>query len=105
MNCKKVLQLCTNLKIQKLVQSLQRKIKRGHARVKMSEFVKNEDGTPKVIIEKRSKRGIWYKSQFSFFIVLVQKRKPPYYQSGFFYSFLYIWVRYALIDNNILFIN
>ena len=37
------------------MQSLQRQIKRGHARVKMS-------GTPKVIIEKRSKRGIWYKS-------------------------------------------
>ena len=44
------------------MQSLQRQIKKGHARVKMSEFVKNEDGTPKVIIEKRSKRGIWYKS-------------------------------------------
>ena len=44
------------------MQSLQRQIKRGHVRVKMSEFVKNEDGTPKVIIEKRSKRGIRHKS-------------------------------------------
>jgi len=44
------------------MQSLQRKIKRGHARVKESEFVKNEDGTPKVILEKRSKIGIWYRS-------------------------------------------
>ena len=33
------------------MQSLQRQIKRGRARVKMSEFVKNEDGTQKVIIE------------------------------------------------------
>lgn len=44
------------------MQSLQRQIKRGHARVKESEFVKNEDGTSKVILEKRSKRGIWYKN-------------------------------------------
>ena len=44
------------------MQSLQRQIKRGRAKVKVSEFVKNEDGTPKVIIEKRSERGIWYKS-------------------------------------------
>ena len=36
------------------MQSLQRQIKRGHTRVKMSEFVKNEDGTPKIILEKRS---------------------------------------------------
>ena len=42
------------------MQSLQRQIKRGHARLKKSEFVKNEDGTPKEILEKRSKRGIWY---------------------------------------------
>ena len=42
--------------------SLQRQIKRGHVRLKTSEFAKNEDGTPKVILEKRSKRGIWYKS-------------------------------------------
>ena len=44
------------------MQSLQRQIKRGHARVSTSEFVKNQDGTPKVILEKRSKRGKWYKS-------------------------------------------
>jgi hypothetical protein len=44
------------------MQSLQRQIKRGHARLKESLFVKNEDGTPKVILEKRSKRGIWYKA-------------------------------------------
>lgn len=44
------------------MQSLQIQIKRGHARLKTSEFVKNEDGTPKIILDKKSKRGIWYKS-------------------------------------------
>ena len=42
------------------MQSLQRQIKRGHARLKKSKFVKNEYGTPKVILEKRIKIGIWY---------------------------------------------
>ena len=44
------------------MQSLQRQIKRGHVRVKMSEFVKNEDGSAKLIVEKRTKRGKWIKS-------------------------------------------
>jgi hypothetical protein len=42
------------------MQSLQRQIKRGLARFKTSEFVKNPDGTPKILIEKKSKRGRWY---------------------------------------------
>ena len=62
MNIKKALYLCVNYKNIEIMQSWQRQIKRGRAKVKESEFVKNEDGTPKVIIEKRSKRGIWYKS-------------------------------------------
>ena len=40
------------------MQSLQRQIKRGHVRVKMSEFVKNEDGTQKVIIEKIERENL-----------------------------------------------
>jgi hypothetical protein len=44
------------------MQSLNRQIKRGHARLKESSFVKNEDGTPKIILEKKSKRGRWYKN-------------------------------------------
>jgi hypothetical protein len=42
------------------MQSLQRQLKRGHARLKESSFVKNEDGTPKILLEKRTKRGRWY---------------------------------------------
>lgn len=41
------------------MQSLARKIKRGHARLKESPFVKNEDGTPKMQLERKSKRGHW----------------------------------------------
>ena len=44
------------------MQSLQRQIKRGHAKISFSEFIKNPDGTPKMIIEKKSKRGRWYKN-------------------------------------------
>jgi hypothetical protein len=40
-------------------QSFDRKVKRGHVRINVSEFIKNPDGTPKVIIERRSTRGRW----------------------------------------------
>jgi len=44
------------------MQSLQRQIKRGHAKVSLSDFIKNEDGSAKLIVEKRTKRGKWIKS-------------------------------------------
>ena len=44
------------------MQSLQRQIKRGHARLSESPFVKNQDGTPKIILEKKTKRGRWVKN-------------------------------------------
>jgi hypothetical protein len=40
-------------------QSFGRKIKRGHVRTKLSDFAVNLDGTPKLIIERRTKRGRW----------------------------------------------
>lgn len=42
------------------MQSLNRQIKKGNAKLKQSSFVKNQDGTPKIILEKKSKRGRWY---------------------------------------------
>ena len=60
--CKKSVNLCTKLLKLNIMQSLQRQIKRGHARLTESLFIKNEDGSPKIILEKRSKRGKWYKS-------------------------------------------
>ena len=44
------------------MQSLQRRIKKGHARLSESPFVKNEDGSPKIMIEKKTKRGRWVKN-------------------------------------------
>ena len=41
------------------MKSLQRRIKRGHLRLFYSNFIKNEDGTKKIITEKRTKRGRW----------------------------------------------
>ena len=41
------------------MKSLQRRIKRGHARLIESTFVKNEDGSNKIIIQNRTKRGRW----------------------------------------------
>jgi len=40
-------------------QSFTRKIKRGIIRTKFSEFLTNPDGTPKMIIERKSKRCRW----------------------------------------------
>lgn len=42
------------------MQSLQRRIKRGHARLTEQKFVTNSDGSPKILLEKRTKRGVWY---------------------------------------------
>ena len=41
------------------MKSLQRRIKRGHARLLEYNFIKNEDGSNKIIIQKRTKRGYW----------------------------------------------
>jgi len=51
------LYLTLNIKIMK---SLQRRIKRGHAVQFFSDFIKNADGTPKLIsLKTRTKRGKW----------------------------------------------
>ena len=41
------------------MRSLQRRIARGHARLLESKFIKNEDGSNKITIQKRTKRGRW----------------------------------------------
>jgi hypothetical protein len=41
------------------MKSLQRRINRGHARLIESSFVKNEDGSNKITIQKKTKRGRW----------------------------------------------
>lgn len=41
------------------MKSLQRRIKRGHAKIIVSQFIKNHDGSDKLIIQKRTKRGRW----------------------------------------------
>lgn len=38
---------------------LERRVKRGKARIFISEFVKNNDGTKKVIFERKTRRGKW----------------------------------------------
>ena len=42
-----------------MAQSIFRQVKRGHVRFKESQFVKNLDGTPKLIKERRTSRGKW----------------------------------------------
>ena len=41
------------------MKSLQRRIKRGKARLIKSDFVKNEDGTDKVILKRKTTKGRW----------------------------------------------
>jgi len=43
---------------------LHRKIKRNKARVVKSEFVKNQDGTPALILQRKSTRGRWINVNF-----------------------------------------
>lgn len=43
------------------MKSLERKIKRGKVRFFELEFVKNDDGTKKVIFERKTNRGKWVK--------------------------------------------
>lgn len=40
-------------------QSDNRKIKRGRLRFSLSQFIKNFDGSPKIIREIKTKRGKW----------------------------------------------
>jgi hypothetical protein len=41
------------------MERLFRKIRRGKVRVKKSEYAKNPDGTPVVILERKTTRGKW----------------------------------------------
>jgi hypothetical protein len=41
------------------MRSLQRRLKRGHARLVELPFIKNEDGSNKIIVQKKTKRGRW----------------------------------------------
>lgn len=40
-------------------QSLNRQVKRGHVRFIEHPFVKNEDGSSKIIKQVKTKRGFW----------------------------------------------
>lgn len=44
-------------------QSTDRKIKRGHLRFMMLPFVKNSDGTNKVVMQRKTTRGKWLSFQ------------------------------------------
>ena len=41
------------------MKSLQRRIKRGHVRLVELPFIKNEDGSNKVIMQRKTTRGKW----------------------------------------------
>lgn len=41
------------------MKSLQRRLKRNRARIMELPFLKNEDGSNKIIIQRRSTRGRW----------------------------------------------
>jgi len=41
------------------MKSLQRRIKRGHSKIEISETVKNIDGSKKLIVYNKTKRGLW----------------------------------------------
>lgn len=41
------------------MRSLQRRLKRGKARLMELPFIKNEDGTNKVIVQRKTNRGRW----------------------------------------------
>jgi hypothetical protein len=50
-----------NLKIMKRFnsQSVARKVKRGHVKFELSEFIKDKDGKPLLVKKVRTKRGKW----------------------------------------------